>query len=752
MPYYFHVISTIILLCYLPSAIAINDKDYLESPEHQFWFAIDDLPEVELVFEEAQWQTLLTSSSSERQEVSGTFVFIKNNQRYQLDNIGIKVSGNTSFVLPEHGAGEYVQANFTLDFDEFVDDQELSGISALKLKRFHNDPSYVREPLSNQIMQNFDIWTAHSSTYAQVNIKIGERERVYFGVYRLNESVNRHEYLDKRFGKDNDAGFLWQGNYKTWGKAHFSRITEEWQGVGDFDEASFEYKGKGKKYEQGYTQLVEFAKNITELQGDEFEAYVDKHINTDLLLRGLAAEAVLGHWDGFWGNGNNYFVYFDEAEIMHFIPYDTDNTLGTSEIVEDSGMQEPINFASADNTPLLVAKVLAIDKHLQTFQDHLLSLVTQTDLMVESYAVPWIEKVHTLIANAVDNDTGDNTVIVDQPASWGNQSDYRIFNLEQAKVTDRNWYKTRLNAVNKVLGLSESLFSQVYYRGDTNEWQATLMTEQEVNVWTITIDTNGRSGLGFKFDIFADWQENYGDNDNDGLLDASGENITFLAGQGRYFIRFNAVDKSYSVEKLDDDLLSDIENIDVNSDELLTVGTEAGDNETSNINNTEDDEVMPLVLVAPIANAGLDVEVYVNETVHFDASLSTDADGYIIHYQWSNGLEGAFFSTLFSKAGTYQVALTVTDNDQQSASDSRTIVVKALESEDSATETDETSTDSINSDSVITSQVTNESAEAVVNNSKSGGAASWIFWMVMVRILIKRKHIIAKYRLQKYNK
>ncbi len=98
MCHYLKFLSPVILLCYLPLALALNDTQYLESPEHQFWFAIDDLPEIELTFAEAEWQLLLNSNKGERQEVSGSFTLIKNNQRYQLDNIGIKLSGNTSFV------------------------------------------------------------------------------------------------------------------------------------------------------------------------------------------------------------------------------------------------------------------------------------------------------------------------------------------------------------------------------------------------------------------------------------------------------------------------------------------------------------------------------------------------------------------------------------------------------------------------------------------------------------------------------
>ncbi len=123
---------------------AFNDTTYLQDPEHQFWFDIDDLPTIKLHFSEDQWHVLLSSTSSVREVVSGDMTFIKGGVEYPLNNIGIKISGNTSFELPEQENGNYAQANFTLDFDEFVDNQVLSGISKLKLKRFKDDQSYVQ--------------------------------------------------------------------------------------------------------------------------------------------------------------------------------------------------------------------------------------------------------------------------------------------------------------------------------------------------------------------------------------------------------------------------------------------------------------------------------------------------------------------------------------------------------------------------------------------------------------------------------
>ncbi|MFT6984803.1 MAG: spore coat protein H [Psychromonas sp.] len=551
----FKKLSIIFGLLYLlvtTASQAFNDTSYLQDPEHQFWFDIDDLPKMRLHFSENQWSLLLSSTSSVREEVSGDMIFIKGGVEYPLSNIGIKISGNTSFVLPQQPNGNYTQANFTLDFDEFVDDQELSGIAKLKLKRFKDDQSYVREPLSNHIMQNFNVWTTHSSTYARLDISVGDRVDVYFGVYRMNESVNRKEYLDKRFGPDNDGGFLWQGNNKAWGKAHFSRINGSWGGVGEFDQASFEYKGKGSKYTQAHAQLVELAQNFSNLEGPDFEDYVALHINIPLLLKGLASEAVLGHWDGFWGNGNNFFIYIDESEVMHFVPYDTDNTLGTSLLVGDAGERNPLEFASANDAPLLVRKILAIDHYSAEYQGYLKDLVTESGLMLEVDSLPWIESVHQLIRDDLKNDTGDNEIINDSPAYWGNESSYRIFDLDAGK----NWYETRRDAVLRALNLVENIYSTVYYRGVSNDWGASLMTQVEPNVWRITVTNDPESNVTdsprFKFDIYADWSQNFGDNGGDGIVDAAGADILFTEGEGEYSITFYAIDGRYELKMLND--------------------------------------------------------------------------------------------------------------------------------------------------------------------------------------------------------
>ena len=72
------------------------------------------------------------------------------------------------------------------------------------------------------------------------------------------------------------------------------------------------------------------------------------------------------------------------------------------------------------------------------------------------------------------------------------------------------------------------------------------------------------------------------------------------------------------------------------------------------------------------------------QTVHFDASASSDADGKLSLYHWDFGdgttLEGAAVDHAFPEPGTYLVTLTVTDDagsDCSSVTDTMNVVVDA---------------------------------------------------------------------------
>jgi len=81
----------------------------------------------------------------------------------------------------------------------------------------------------------------------------------------------------------------------------------------------------------------------------------------------------------------------------------------------------------------------------------------------------------------------------------------------------------------------------------------------------------------------------------------------------------------------------------------------------------------------PTADAGSDRVVNEDETVNFDASASSDLNNDIVSYLWDfgdgSGGIGLATSTVYEKAGTYYVTLTVTDNDGAYDEDIITVTV-----------------------------------------------------------------------------
>lgn len=91
-------------------------------------------------------------------------------------------------------------------------------------------------------------------------------------------------------------------------------------------------------------------------------------------------------------------------------------------------------------------------------------------------------------------------------------------------------------------------FDQLYFRGTANAWVASAMTLVADNVWEIEVDFDGQADQRFKFDVAGDWSTNYGDTNNDGVLEQSGADI-YSTLSGRYMIQVNDANLSYTISQ-----------------------------------------------------------------------------------------------------------------------------------------------------------------------------------------------------------
>ncbi|MDJ0736223.1 MAG: family 14 glycosylhydrolase [Nostocaceae cyanobacterium] len=82
------------------------------------------------------------------------------------------------------------------------------------------------------------------------------------------------------------------------------------------------------------------------------------------------------------------------------------------------------------------------------------------------------------------------------------------------------------------------ILPQLNLRGTNNAWNSTPMNCQE-GIWAVNVNFGDSSNQSFKFDVYGDWQENYGDTNGDKIPDLLGANIPITAGAGSYKITLN---------------------------------------------------------------------------------------------------------------------------------------------------------------------------------------------------------------------
>ena len=421
-------------------------------------YVFDDtaLPRLTVQVSLDEWNRLLTlydQDSKTREYIHCDAVFIKDNERTVVQDAGLRLRGQTSRRRPEgaagqaheSGAGRWKHVHFGLHFRHFHKgdkDYDLRGVHRINLKYAKEDPTYIREKYCSDLLQRFGVWTAAAVSYCRLYIHVaGDPQPAYYGVYQMMEAVD-DEYCENRPQFASDTGFLWKG---VWGSN--LRDRDDWRfGVGrkpDGGEYPYELKQGEEAFTAARAQLKDFIRNLNTLTGSRFEAWVKAHIDVDLLLRTYAVFVAVGHWDDYWNDMNNAYFYFDSRDPVDYrfylIPYDMDNTLGTTipcGAQTDALYQDPYRWGLDEC--VLMPKILSIAEFRQQYTAYLKALGAEDSPFAYPASMERIGPWQDLIRDHLANDTGEDQVLADRPASWSKHREYRV-------TTDGsyNWFRLK---------------------------------------------------------------------------------------------------------------------------------------------------------------------------------------------------------------------------------------------------------------------------------------------------------------------
>lgn len=199
------------------------------------------------------------------------------------------------------GSLSVIRPSLKLDFERGLGGEELvAGNRRMTLNNDLQDPSHTRQCLTYDLFRQLGL-PASRCNYAHVVVN-----GVDLGTYSHIEPVAKP--MLRRFFDDDD-GNLYEGQ------------------LSDFNPATEQHLELKTNEEENDRSDVQAVIDALALPDDQVVAALAQRIDLDSFFDFWALETLLGHWDGYAGNANNYYTYHDPTtDRFFFIPWGADQT------------------------------------------------------------------------------------------------------------------------------------------------------------------------------------------------------------------------------------------------------------------------------------------------------------------------------------------------------------------------------------------------------------------------------------------
>jgi spore coat protein H len=307
-------------------------------------------------------------------------------ERDTIKMVGVRIKGNSS--------RNAIKQSLKIDIDEFRN-ITYQGLKTFNLNGNHNDPSMSREFLSAQVMFRSEIASLRANS---VKLFING---TYYGLYTHAEQVNK-QFLESRFGNNN-------GNlYKCSWPADLSWIDGNQNSYKSIinqpilNERAYDLKTNEKA--DDYSNLVALIRTINKTPDANFKQAIDTIFEVSSYLKTLAAEVLIGHWDNYFFNKNNYYLYHNPVtKKFTYLPYDMDNTFGVQwgvSNINNRNIHDWGNLSGAKSP--LTYRILAVPEFKIKYENYLRTLIDS--VFNEQVLFPVLDSMKIILANAVESD------------------------------------------------------------------------------------------------------------------------------------------------------------------------------------------------------------------------------------------------------------------------------------------------------------------------------------------------------------
>ena len=266
------------------------------------FYDVDHLVKVEIELKESDWDRMRAQHRSLvktlRTDIPPTdqakqFDYFPARLKIDGTEIGKVVIRKKGFV----GSLDAERPSLKIQIDRFDQKRMFAGVDTITLNNNRQDPTRVHQLIGYQLFRNAGIPASHCNlAHVTVNGKS-------LGIYSNVESLDKH--LFRRAFK-NAKGTLYEGT------------------IADFlvpSLARFERKFGSKKADK----ILKKISLALKLENKKLLKELGRYLDLESFYRFWAMEVLIGHWDGYVSNKNNYFIYFDsKSDRLSFLPWGLD--------------------------------------------------------------------------------------------------------------------------------------------------------------------------------------------------------------------------------------------------------------------------------------------------------------------------------------------------------------------------------------------------------------------------------------------
>jgi spore coat protein CotH len=263
-------------------------------------FAADRVTKIEITIKPKDWDTIRKQTRSFAEALGKElpekiFTYVKGDvviDGVRINSVGIRKKG---FV----GSLNTNRPSLKIKFEEYVDQSPVKGLDRLTLNNNNQDSGRICQYLSYKLFRDSG---THAPRCGFAAVTVNGK---YLGIYSNVEPIKR-DFLQHSFG--DSSGALYEGT-----------VTDF------FPKYVTKFESKNKKAKSKYIKAVADVLTADELD-DEQLTKLERLVDIEAFTKYWAMESLIGFWDSYCSNQNNYYLYRDsKTEKFYFIPWGADS-------------------------------------------------------------------------------------------------------------------------------------------------------------------------------------------------------------------------------------------------------------------------------------------------------------------------------------------------------------------------------------------------------------------------------------------